>query len=145
MSKPTPHHFSDYPHHKAIQTRWADNDIYGHINNANYYFYFDTVVNHFLVRDCELDIHNGEIIGLVVRTACDYFRPAAFPDAITAGLRVAKLGKSSVTYELALFTDKETAIAQGHFVHVYVDEKTRRPVAIDENMRNKLQTLCSRA
>ena len=143
MSRPTPNEFDDYLYHHPIQTRWADNDIYGHINNSAYYFYFDTVVNHYLVRNCGLDIHNGDIIGLVVRTSCDYFSPAAFPEAITAGLRVSKLGTSSVTYELALFTDKPTAIAQGHFVHVYVDEKTRRPVPIDDEMRKQLQTLCS--
>lgn len=142
MSRATPHTLTDYPHSLIIPTRWADNDVYGHINNAVYYFYFDTVVNRFLIDNGLLDIGKSKTIGLVVETGCNYFAPAAFPDNIKAALRVAKLGTSSVTYEIALFkNDDTTAAAQGHFVHVYVDEKTRRPVAIDENMRAKLEII----
>jgi len=137
--RPTPHNRTDYPHQLTIPTRWADNDIYGHINNSVYYFYFDTVVNRFLIERCGLDIHGGETIGLVVGTSCDYFAPAAFPDEITAGLRVAKLGTSSVTYEIGLFkNDEPAAIAQGTFVHVYVNEKSRKPMPISDSMKDKL-------
>ena len=143
MSRAAPHSLKDYPHSLIIPTRWADNDVYGHINNAVYYFYFDTVVNRFLIDNGLLEIGKSDVIGLVVETGCSYFAPASFPDDIKAALRVAKLGNSSVTYEIALFkNDDTTAAAQGHFVHVYVDEKTRRPVAIDENMRKTLSTLC---
>ena len=139
MSRAKPHGVEDYPYSLIIPTRWADNDVYGHINNAVYYFYFDTVVNRFLIDNGLLEIGKSETIGLVVETGCSYFAPIRFPDDIKATLRVAKLGTSSVTYEIALFKNDETAAAaQGHFVHVYVDEKTRRPVAIDDKMREKL-------
>ena len=142
MPKPTPDTLDGYPHSLVIPTRWADNDVYGHINNAVYYFYFDTVVNRFLIDNGLLEIGKSDVIGLVVETGCSYFAPVSFPDDIKAALRMAKLGTSSVTYEIALFkNDDTTAAAQGHFVHVYVDEKTRRPVAIDENMRAKLETI----
>ena len=142
MTRATPHTLTDYPHSLVIPTRWADNDVYGHINNSVYYFYFDTVVNRFLIDNGLLEIGKSETIGLVVETGCSYFAPVSFPDDITAALRVAKLGSSSVTYEIALFkNDDITAAAQGHFVHFYVDEKTRRPVAIDENMRAKLEVI----
>ena len=142
MTKPTPHHLSDYKHSLIIQTRWNDNDIYGHINNAVYYFYFDTVVNSFLIKNQLLKLGQSQIIGLVVDTGCTYFAPMQFPDEITAGLRVAKLGKSSVRYEIALFRNDEAhASAQGHFMHVYVDEATRKPVPIPNKMRNVLNTI----
>ena len=139
MSRANPHSLKDYPHSLIIPTRWADNDVYGHINNAVYYFYFDTVVNRFLIDNGLLEIGKSETIGLVVETGCSYFAPVSFPDDIRAALRVAKLGTSSVTYEIALFkNDDTTAAAQGHFVHVYVDEKTRRPVKMSDKMREKL-------
>ncbi len=144
MTRPTPHNLSDYPHHLSISTRWNDNDIYGHVNNAVYYAFFDTVVNRFLIDNGLLELGKSKAIGLVVETRCAYFAPISFPDNVTAGLRVAKLGKSSVGYEIGLFRNDDTAAAaQGHFVHVYVDEKTRRPVAIDPKMRDVLKTLCS--
>ena len=144
MSRPTPHSLSDYPHTLTIPTRWADNDVYGHVNNSVYYFYFDTVVNKWLVENGLLEVGKSEVVGLVVETSCAYFAPISFPDDVVAGLRVAKLGNSSVRYEIGLFRNDETqASAQGHFVHVYVDEKTRRPVKIDDRMRKKLQSLCS--
>jgi len=139
MSKPTPNKLSDYKHSLVIPTRWHDNDIYGHINNAIYYFYFDTVVNRFLVDEGVLTVGQSDVIGLVVDTGCAYFAPMSFPDDVTAALRVAKLGKSSVRYEIGLFRNAETtASAQGHFVHVYVDETTRRPVQIGDAMRDVL-------
>jgi acyl-CoA thioester hydrolase len=131
-----------YRHFLAIPTRWMDNDVYGHVNNVVYYSYFDTVVNQWLIDSGLLDYLRSETIGLVVETSCSYFRPIAFPDAIAAGLRVAHLGRSSVRYEVGLFRNDEPALAAaGHFIHVYVDRASNRPVAIAEAMRGALQTL----
>ncbi len=142
MTRPKPDNKSAYPHFLTIPTRWADNDIYGHVNNAVYYFYFDTVVNEYLVRQGVLDIDKSETIGLVVKTQCDYFAPIAFPDLINAGLRVTRIGRSSVTYEIGLFrNEQESAAAQGQFTHVYVDRETRRPVEIGAKMRGVLEQL----
>jgi acyl-CoA thioester hydrolase len=133
---------SDYKHFHAITTRWMDNDVYGHVNNVVYYSWFDTVVNHFLVANGALDIEHSPVIGLVVETQCNYFGSVAFPDRVTAGLRVTKLGNSSVRYEVGIFReDEETASAQGHFVHVYVDRDTRKPASIPDNMRDLLQSI----
>ncbi len=119
-----------------------DNDVYGHINNVQYYSYFDTAVNRFLIDQDVLDIHAGEIIGLVVETHCNFFGSAAFPADIEAGIRVAHLGRSSVRYEAGLFVDgREQAIAQGHFVHVYVDRSSEKPVNIPDNLRAVLSQL----
>lgn len=140
--RPTPNNFESYPYHCAIQTRWADNDVYGHVNNSVYYFYFDTVVNKWLIENGLLEIGKSETIGLVVGTSCDYFAPISFPDSITAGLRAAKIGTSSVTYEIGLFRNAEmTSSAQGSFVHVYVDEKNRRPSPLSDMMKEKLKNL----
>lgn len=142
MSKPSPHQLSDYPHQLIIPTRWADNDVYGHVNNSVYYFYFDTVVNKWLVEKGLLEIGKSEIIGLVVGTSCDFFAPISFPENVTAGLRAAKIGKSSVTYEIGLFRNEETiAAAQGTFVHVYVNETSRRPAPLSDMMRTKLEEI----
>ncbi len=142
MTRLTPDSRAEYPHHALLPTRWADNDIYGHVNNSVYYFYFDTVVNGWLVEAGLLEVGESDTIGLVVETRCSYFAPLAFPETITAGLRVARIGTSSVTYEIGLFGEgsDETA-ARGHFTHVYVDEKSRRPVAISDTMRKKLGDL----
>jgi len=130
---------ADYPHFLAIPTRWMDNDIYGHVNNVVFYSYFDTVVNQYLVEAGGLDIHNGAVIGLVVETMCRYFRPLAFPALLDAGLRVGRLGRTSVRYEVAIFCRGEDGpAAAGHFVHVYVDRQTRRPVPIPESLRAAL-------
>ncbi|HET9578567.1 MAG TPA: thioesterase family protein [Usitatibacter sp.] len=130
MPRPTPHRLSDYRHTREITTRWMDNDVYGHVNNVVYYSFFDTVVNGWLIERGALDIHKAEVIGLVVETACHYFAPLSYPGTLTAALRVAHVGRSSVRYEIALFAPgSDTAAAQGHFVHVYVDRATRRPVA----------------
>jgi len=122
-----------------------DNDIYGHVNNAVHYSYFDTVVNRYLIDTGALDLQSSAVIGLVVETACNYFKEIAFPDRITAGLRVARIGKTSVRFEVALFRNDDTvAAAQGHFVHVYVDRDTRQPVELPEEMRRSLVALESR-
>ncbi len=125
-----------------ITTRWADNDAYGHVNNVVYYQWFDTVVNQFLIANGTLDIHAGEAIGLVVETHCNYFSSVTFPEPVVAGLCVARLGESSVRYEIGIFRgDDEVASAQGHFVHVYVDRTTRRPTPVPAAARALLQTL----
>ncbi|MDP3898639.1 MAG: thioesterase family protein [Mesorhizobium sp.] len=124
---------------RTITTRWMDNDLYGHMNNVVHYSLFDTAVNGWLIDEGALDLHKGDEIGLVVETGCRYFREMAFPDVVTAGLRVTKLGTSSVRYEVGLFrNDEETAAAEGFFVHVYVDRASRRPKPLGERMRSVL-------
>jgi acyl-CoA thioester hydrolase len=119
-----------------------DNDAYGHVNNVVYYSYFDTVVNEWLIREGLLDVGEGALIGLVVETGCHYFEPLTYPETVTAALRVAHVGNSSVRYEIALFGEgKDRAAAQGHFVHVYVGRETRRPTALPEEWRRRLGTL----
>ena len=125
-----------YAAFRPITTRWMDNDVYGHVNNVVYYSFFDTAVNGLLMDAGVLDIHHGEVIGLVVETRCNYFAPIAFPQAVTAGVRVAQLGRSSVRYEIGLYAgDAPDSAAAGHFVHVYVDRATRRPVPLPEPLR----------
>ncbi|WP_420993815.1 acyl-CoA thioesterase [Cupriavidus sp. 30B13] len=144
--KPTADTRSAYRHFQPITTRWMDNDVYGHVNNVIYYSYFDTVVNTYLIRQGVLDLEAGETIGLVIETQCNYFSALSFPDTVVAGLRVARLGNSSVRYEVGLFrNDEEIAAAQGHFVHVYVDRATRRPVPLPAALRNALQALVHEA
>ena len=129
----------------TIPTRWMDNDVYGHVNNVVYYSYFDTVVNGYLISSGALDIEKSRVIGLVVETQCRYFKPITFPDTVHAGLRVARLGNSSVRYEIGIFrNDEEAAAAQGHFVHVYVDRETRRPTALPPEMRGALEQVLVR-
>jgi len=131
-----------YPRFRALPTRWADNDIYGHINNAAYYGFFDTAVNCFLIEEAGLDIHAGHVIGLVVETGCNYFAPLAYPETVEGGVRAARLGNSSVTYEIGLFqVGQDQPAAQGRFVHVYVDRDTRRPVALPDTMRAALAAI----
>lgn len=133
---------TDFKHFVSLQTRWMDNDVYGHVNNVNYYSYFDTAVNGYLIEQGVLDIHHGAVIGLVVETQCSYMQSVAFPDVLDAGLRVAHVGNSSVRYEIALFkAGEEQAAALGHFVHVYVDRESRRPTRIDDGFREVLQQL----
>ena len=142
MSRPTPEPRTAYRHFRAISTRWMDNDAYGHVNNVVYYSYFDTVVNHYLLEQGVLDIARGPVIGLVVETRCNYFGSIAFPDMVHAGLRVAHLGSSSVRYDIGVFrNDEALASAQGHFVHVYVDRISRRPVALPGELRTALEAL----
>lgn len=132
----------DYRHFQTITTRWMDNDVYGHVNNVVYYSYFDTVVNAYLIEREVLDPQHSDTIGLVIETQCNYFASLSFPDPVVAGLRVARLGNTSVRYEVGLFrADAHEAAAQGHFVHVYVDRETRRPVPLPPALRAVLEPL----
>ena len=134
---------SAWPHFQSIQTRWMDNDIYGHVNNVVYYSYFDTAVNQFLIERGVLDIHQGEVVGFVVDSGCAYFSSISFPDTVHAGIRVAKLGRSSVRYEIALYrNDDPLPCAAGHFVHVYVERSSNRSTSIPANVREVLATIC---
>jgi len=142
MTRPKPHQRADYPHVQAITTRWMDNDAYGHINNVVYYSFFDTVVNTFLIESGALDIGKSPVVGYVVETGCNYFTPLTYPQKVLAGLRVAHVGRSSVRYEIALFAEEDgSAAAQGHFVHVYVDRETQRPVKLPEALERALAPL----
>jgi acyl-CoA thioester hydrolase len=141
-TKPQPEGRAAYRAFRTIGTRWMDNDAYGHVNNVVYYSWFDTVVNAHLIEHGALDIHHGATIGLVVETQCNYFAPVAFPQTVEAGLRVARMGQSSVRYEVGLFLQGEPlTVAKGHFVHVYVDRATRRPAALPLPLKNVLETL----
>ena len=132
----------DYRHFQPITTRWHDNDAYGHVNNVTYYSFFDTAVNTYLIEQGGLDIHDGEVVGFVVSSACDYFASIAFPECIEVGLRVGKLGNSSVQYELAVFkAGEEEARAAGRFVHVFVDRALNQPVPIPGMLREAMQRL----
>jgi acyl-CoA thioester hydrolase len=144
-SRPAPLRRADFSYFIEITTRWADNDAYGHVNNSVYYFYFDTVVNRFLIERWGLDVKKSPVIGLVVETQCNFFKPAAYPDTIHAGLRVEQAGNSSVRYGIGVFrNDEDDAVAQGHFVHVYVDRASNKPVALPEKLRAALDTLTRR-
>ncbi|HWZ70500.1 MAG TPA: thioesterase family protein [Casimicrobiaceae bacterium] len=135
-------HRSDYRHFLAIPTRWMDNDTYGHVNNVAYYSYFDTVVNEHLIREGGLDIRAGPAVGLVVETRCLFHRPLSFPQIIDAGLRVTKLGNSSVTYDIGLFErGADAPAASGYFVHVWVERSTRRPTPMPAAVRAALGPL----
>ena len=150
--RPTPEPRSAYFQFQRIPTRWADNDVYGHVNNVMYYAWFDTAVNNYLIEQGALDIHQGSTIGLVIETHCNYFAPVSFPESVEIGIRVGKLGKSSVRYELGVFTadaDAETkgqytvCAAKGHFIHVYVDKASRRPVQLPLNLQAVLEKINS--
>ena len=124
-----------------VDSRWADNDVYGHINNVVYYSYFDSTINRYLIERGGLDIHDGEVIAYVVSSGCDYFEAAAYPEALTVGMRVDKMGNSSVRYGLALFGEQGDAKALGFVVHVFVDRVSGRPVPIPEPLRAALAAL----
>lgn len=132
---------TDYRHFVPIATRWTDNDVYGHVNNAIYYEYFDTAVNHYLIHEGGLDIIAGSVIGLVVESRCRYHAPSAYPDVLRAGIRVDKLGERSVTYGVGVFRVADDAVADGYFVHVFVERATRRPTKIPAAMREALERL----
>jgi len=129
-----------FAHHMTMPTRWADNDVYGHVNNTVYYRWFDTIINEWLMREGGLDPIASEAIGLVVESGCRYFAPCSFPEIVTCSLRVAKLGTSSVRYEVGVFRD-EIPIALGHFVHVFVDRAGRRPTPHPPKIRAALEKL----
>jgi acyl-CoA thioester hydrolase len=133
---------SNYAHFLTLATRWMDNDIYGHVNNALYYAFFDTAINEYLIGAGGLDINNGPVMAFTAESQCQYLRPLAFPGAIEVGLRVGKLGNSSVRYELAIFKEgEELAAAAGYFVHVFVDRITQRPVSLPATIRVVLEKL----
>ena len=137
---------ADYPHALDIPTRWKDNDVYGHVNNVEYYSYFDTVINRWLITEGGLDIHDGAVIGLCVESHCEFRASLAFPETVEAGLRVAHLGRSSVRYEIGLFGEEtEEPAATGWFVHVFVDRGDRRPRELPEGVRAALERLLGKA
>ena len=142
-ARPAPEPRSAFARFVPVPTRWMDNDLYGHLNNVVYYSLFDTAVNRYLIEQGALDIHAGAVIGLVVETHCNFFASLAFPQAVEAGLRVAQRGRSSVRYEIGLFAEGEPlCAARGHFVHVYVERDSRRPVAqLPQPFLNALQAL----
>lgn len=131
-----------YVHQMTIPTRWIDNDIYAHVNNATYYTFFDTIINHYLLEEGDLDPINGASVGFAVETFCRFLAPIAFPDILDVRLRVGRLGNSSVRYELAIFKENsETPAAVGHFVHVFVNRQTERPTPIEGKLRDALARL----
>ena len=133
---------ADFVHFLEVQTRWDDNDVYGHVNNVVYYAYFDTVINRFLIDEGELDLQEDDVIGICVESQCRYLASVAFPDRIDAGLRVGKLGTSSVRYEIGVFrVGNDEPCAIGHFVHVFVDRATRRPMPVPGHLRAALTRL----
>jgi acyl-CoA thioester hydrolase len=141
-ARPAPQLRDTYRHFGAITTRWMDNDAYGHVNNVVYYSWFDTAVNRYLIEAGALDVDAGPVIGLVVETHCNYFEPLSFPQGVDAGLRVAHIGSSSVRYEVGLFASGAPGTAAaGHFVHVYVDRHTRRPVPLPPVLLKALEPL----
>ena len=140
--KKKPSHISEYNYFCQLSTRWNDNDIYGHMNNIIYYALFDTAVNKWLIKNKLIDIKNGQNIGLIVQSGCNYFSSFEYPENINAGIRVTKIGKSSVRYEVGLFKEKEElSSADGFFIHVYVDRKTNKPIALDYDFKNALDTI----
>ena len=141
-AKPQPEPRSAYRAFRTISTRWMDNDAYGHVNNVVYYSWFDTVVNAHLIENGALDVRLGDTIGLVVETQCNYFSPVEFPQTVEAGLRVARIGRSSVRYEVGLFVQGEpVTAAKGHFIHVYVDRAQRRPTDLPQQLKTVLEAL----
>ncbi len=132
----------DYRHTRDIPLRWKDNDVYGHVNNVEYYSYFDTVINEYLITEGGLDIHRGTSIGLCAESHCTFKSAIAFPETVLAGLRVGRLGNSSVTYEIGLFNAADASLlAEGWFVHVFVDRESRRPTPIPDTLRAALEVL----
>ena len=144
MSKAERPKRADYKVFYPITTRWSDNDIYGHVNNVVYYSYFDTAANRYLIEEGGLDIGDGSIVGYVVNSGCEYHAPITYPESVEAGVRVDRLGNSSVQYGIAIFkTGEQEAAAHGHFVHVFVDRAENQSVPIPHNLRNALQRLAS--
>ena len=140
MARPSPLGRDEFALFRSLQTRWADNDMYGHMNNVVHYALFDTAINGWLIEQEFLDPMTSDIVGLVVETGCSYFAEMGFPDRVTAGIRIGHIGNSSVRYEIALFrNDEETAAAQGHFVHVYVEKDSRKPTVLPKLMRLALE------
>jgi acyl-CoA thioester hydrolase len=142
MQRAEPRRREDYRLFRPLQTRWADNDAYGHMNNVVHYALFDTAINGWLIEKGLLDIHRGKVVGLVVETGCSYFSEMAFPDPVTAGIAVTRIGTSSVIYRIGLFRgDDVIEAAQGRFTHVYVDRESRRPQPLDARWRTILEEI----
>jgi acyl-CoA thioester hydrolase len=142
MPRPAPRRRADYRFFSAVATRWADNDIYGHVNNVVYYGLFDTAVGHYMLREAGLDPWKDGVFGVVVETGCRYHRSMAFPDTAHVGLRVAHLGNTSVRYEIGVFrNDEDASCADGHFVHVFVEREGQRPVPIPPRIRAALERI----
>lgn len=140
--KKKPSHRSEYNYFCQLSTRWNDNDIYGHMNNIIYYALFDTAVNKWLIKNNLIDIKNGENIGLIVQSGCNFFSSFEYPEDVTAGIRVTKIGNSSVKYEVGLFKEKEnSSSADGFFIHVYVERTTNKPIQLDYNFKKTLDTI----
>ena len=141
-ARPAPRPRTDFRHFSSITTRWADNDAYGHVNNVVYYSYFDTLLNRYLIDAGKLDIHEGRVIGVAVETLCRFHKSFAYPETIDGGLRIGRLGASSVRYEIGLFAQGEDmARAEGHFIHVFVDRTTQRPQPIPAGIREALEKI----
>ena len=133
---------SDYNYFFKMSTRWNDNDIYGHLNNVIYYELFDTAVNKWLIKNNLIDIKYGNNIGLIVQSGCNYFSSFEYPENIDAGIRVTKIGNSSVRYEVGLFKpNDDLASADGFFIHVYVDRASNKPITLDYEFKKKLDTI----
>jgi acyl-CoA thioester hydrolase len=133
---------NEYPHVLPVPTRWMDNDVYGHVNNVQYYSYFDTVINAYLIREGGLDIHAGAVIGVCAESHCSYRAALVFPETVQAGLRVVKLGRTSVRYEIGLFGEgADVPAAEGWFVHVFVERESRRPAEIPPGVRAALERI----
>lgn len=142
MTKVQANTLVDYKFFKEIATRWMDNDMYGHINNVVYYSWFDTAVNSYLIEKGALDPMRSDCIGLVIETHCHYFAPLSFPEIVKIGVRVASIGRSSVRYEIGVFSqNSEVCAAQGYFIHVYVDALERRPIELPSHLRKTLEPL----
>jgi acyl-CoA thioester hydrolase len=142
MKRPSSPKKDIYKYFIGIETRWNDNDSYGHVNNAIYYEYMDTVVNNYLIEYKITNSDENSPIGFVVSNSCNYFRPVKYPDTLNIGLRIIKIGTSSVTYDVGIFKNNETeASARGSYVHVYVDKKMRKPICISDKMKKKLNNI----
>lgn len=133
---------AEYAHWQHVPTRWSDNDTYGHVNNTVYYLVMDTVINEWLITHAGLDIHTGAVIGLCVQSSCAYHAPVSFPETMRVGLRAGRVGTSSVTWEVGMFRDSDgQCVAEGDFVHVFVDREKRRPQELSETMRAAIEGL----
>ncbi len=142
MTRPVPRGRDAYRHFTTITTRWGDNDAYGHVNNTIYYQWFDSAVNSLLIGAGLLDIHHGDPIGLVAETGCSYFAPLSFPGEVEVGIAIDRLGNSSITYRIGIFAaGSAEPAAQGHFTHVYVGRRSRRPVSLPHEWRKELEAL----
>jgi acyl-CoA thioester hydrolase len=145
MAKPEPTRRSEYVHFEPVSTRWMDNDLYGHVNNAHYYSFFDSAINHYLITAGGLDIEAGATVGYIVSSRCEYFRPIRYPDAIEVGVCTDRVGNSSATYGVAIFIPGEVeARASGAMTHVFVDRASSRPAPIPARLRAALEAIARR-